>query len=229
MKTSFHKILALLLAVLVTLISLPLIFFAVAESGDYTGGDIDPVTGEPVICKHTKTTVYEAVAPTCIEPGNAAYTKCDECGVIISGDATPIPATGIHTVGDWLHNGDGHWHYCTVCEQNVDTAAHTLTWVVVTPATLEADGLKKEVCSVCGYETGNTEVLNKLENHKPGDINDDGVVNNKDLTRLFQKLSGLNVKVNDAALDVNGDGKENNKDITTLFKYLSGWDNITLS
>jgi DNA-binding CsgD family transcriptional regulator len=33
---------------LVTLISLPLIFFAVAESGDYTGGDIDPVTGKKV-------------------------------------------------------------------------------------------------------------------------------------------------------------------------------------
>ena len=176
-------------------------------------------------------TVNENVVPaTCGANGSHdEVVYCTECETELSRVTKTDLATGNHTVGDWNFDASNHWHYCTVGEQNVDTAAHTLTWVVVTPATLEADGLKKEVCSVCGYETGNTEVINKLENHKPGDINDDGVVNNKDLTRLFQKLSGLNVKVNDAALDVNGDGKKNNKDITTLFKYLSGWDNITLS
>lgn len=58
----------------------------------------------------------------------------------------------------------------------------------------------------------------------PGDINNDGVVNNKDLTRLFQYQSGWVVDVNENALDVNGDGSINNKDLTRLFQYLSGWD-----
>ena len=61
-------------------------------------------------------------------------------------------------------------------------------------------------------------------NHIPGDIDGDGEVNNKDLTRLFQYLSDWDVEVNEAALDVNGDGKVNNKDLTRLFQYLSDWD-----
>lgn len=60
--------------------------------------------------------------------------------------------------------------------------------------------------------------------HTPGDINDDGKLNNKDATRLMQYLSGWNVDVIPEALDVNGDGKLNNKDVTRLLKYLSGWD-----
>ena len=58
----------------------------------------------------------------------------------------------------------------------------------------------------------------------PGDINGDGEVNNKDVTRLFRYLSGYDVEVVEAALDVNGDGSVNNKDLTRLFRYLSGYD-----
>ena len=64
----------------------------------------------------------------------------------------------------------------------------------------------------------------KIADYIPGDINNDGVVNNKDLTRLFQYLSDWNVAVNEPALDVNGDGNVNNKDLTRLFQYLSDWN-----
>ncbi len=64
------------------------------------------------------------------------------------------------------------------------------------------------------------EILLKL----CGDVNDDGSVNNKDLTRLFQYLSDWDVEINEAALDINGDGSVNNKDLTRLFQYLSDWD-----
>ncbi len=67
---------------------------------------------------------------------------------------------------------------------------------------------------------GNVEV----RTHVPGDINGDGSVNNKDVTRLFQYLSDYDVQVNESALDVNGDGSVNNKDLTRLFQYLSDWD-----
>lgn len=69
-------------------------------------------------------------------------------------------------------------------------------------------------------EGGDIHIIEYL----PGDINNDGEVNNKDVTRLFQYLSGWDVEVCEKALDVNGDGNVNNKDMTRLFQYLSNWD-----
>ena len=54
----------------------------------------------------------------------------------------------------------------------------------------------------------------------PGDINGDGSVNNKDLTRLQRWLKYHDVDVVALNLDVNGDGKINNKDLTRLQRYL---------
>lgn len=65
---------------------------------------------------------------------------------------------------------------------------------------------------------------NYFKDHTPGDINKDGDIDNKDLTRLFQYLSNWEVEVNEDALDVNGDGSVNNKDLTRLFQYLSNWE-----
>ena len=75
-------------------------------------------------------------------------------------------------------------------------------------------------CTCCGKELSREAVAG----HIPGDITGDGVVNNKDLTRLFKYLTGFDVEVVEAALDINGDGSVNNKDQTRLFRYLSGYD-----
>ena len=69
-------------------------------------------------------------------------------------------------------------------------------------------------------ENGAVEVIEYI----PGDINDDGEVNNKDVMTLFYYLSGLDYFVVEDALDVNADGEVNNKDVMTLFYYLSGLD-----
>jgi hypothetical protein len=56
----------------------------------------------------------------------------------------------------------------------------------------------------------------------PGDINGDGTVNNKDVTRLQKHLKGDEVEVMAFNLDTNGDGSVNNKDLTRMQKYLKG-------
>ena len=55
-----------------------------------------------------------------------------------------------------------------------------------------------------------------------GDANEDGNLNNKDVTALFKYVSGSDVRVNEISADVNGDNSINNKDVTLLFRFLSG-------
>lgn len=59
-----------------------------------------------------------------------------------------------------------------------------------------------------------------------GDINNDGTVNAKDLTRLMKYISGE--KVEAYGVDLNGDGKENAKDLTRLMKYIADPDSVKI-
>ena len=56
----------------------------------------------------------------------------------------------------------------------------------------------------------------------PGDINGDGIVNIKDITRLVNYLNDNSAyEVINKALDVNGDGVVSIKDVTRLEAYLN--------
>lgn len=57
--------------------------------------------------------------------------------------------------------------------------------------------------------------------YTPGDINNDGRINTKDLTRLIKYINHESVDYNEQALDVNGDGKVNTKDLTRLLRYIN--------
>ena len=71
---------------------------------------------------------------------------------------------------------------------------------------------------------GATTTTTTLTTTVAGDINGDGVVNAKDLTRLMKYLSSGTVEVAWNAVDVNGDGVENAKDLTRFKKYMAGSD-----
>ncbi len=155
-----------------------------------------------------------AVPPTCGEPGLSEGQHCGVCGQVLAAQST------------------------------VDALGHSYIYTVGTAPTTEEEGWLLAGCSVCSHET--TVVLPVLSEVDytlvdgqfvwnntdygifafaiPGDINGDGSVNNKDLTRLFQYLSGYEVEVEETRIDINGDGSVNNKDLTRLFQYLSGYE-----
>ena len=57
-----------------------------------------------------------------------------------------------------------------------------------------------------------------------GDVNSDGKVDRKDLTRLAQYFARWSVEVDMDASDANGDGKVDRKDLTRLAQYFARWD-----
>ncbi|MBO4733583.1 MAG: leucine-rich repeat protein [Clostridia bacterium] len=132
--------------------------------------------------------------------------------------------THTHTLGEWLSDAENHWHICADCGEKIDEAEHTASdWITDIKPTIENAGHKHIACTVCGYTLAQEDIP-QLPAYIPGDINGDGEINNKDLSRLFQYLSDWDVAVNEAALDINGDGSVNNKDLTRLFQYLSDWE-----
>lgn len=66
-----------------------------------------------------------------------------------------------------------------------------------------------------------------IRNHVPGDLNGDGIVNNKDLGLLQRYINRWAVDIIEAAADVNADGVVNNKDLGLVQRKINRWD-ITL-
>lgn len=136
---------------------------------------------------------------------NACDTDCNKCGAVR--EVAPHPYEGVTT--DATCGAEGKTVYtCPVCgdsytESHPATGAHTY------------DDDYDATCNVCGAER--TIVI-------PGDVNDDGERNNRDLVLLLRFLNGWKVRINVDAADVDGDGKPGMKDVALLQQYLNGWD-----
>jgi lactocepin len=63
----------------------------------------------------------------------------------------------------------------------------------------------------------------------PGDVNGDGVIDNRDVAVLRRYIAGWSgVSVTLAAADVNDDGVIDNRDVAILRRYIAGWSGIKL-
>lgn len=76
-----------------------------------------------------------------------------------------------------------------------------------------------------GFDIVNGNIT--IIDYTPGDVNDDGAINGKDVTLIRRYNANYDVEINENAANVNGDYVINGKDVTLLRRYNAGYD-VTL-
>ena len=113
----------------------------------------------------------------------------------------------------------------------------TLKFMVATTATVN-DRLNIEISyregDIYDYDTNNVnfDIVNgfiTVIDYMPGDVNDDGVINGKDVTLIRRYNAGIkDGTFNESAADVNDDGVINGKDVTLIRRYNAGGYGVKL-
>ena len=93
-----------------------------------------------VYCSHKDTVYFPAVASTCIKHGRRAYTLCNDCGNVISGDSSELPFAD--HVGEATCVSKAVCKVCGVSYGEIDSNNHKNTHVV---------GHKDATCCEKGY------------------------------------------------------------------------------
>lgn len=112
---------------------------------------------------HTEDNGTVTVPATAENDGLKTFA-CSVCGYVMR--TVTIPKLGeehTHSFStDWKHDSTSHWHECD-CGEKSDIANHISSeWIVKVPATVEADGVKIKVCTVCGTEL-DRRAIDKLQ------------------------------------------------------------------
>ncbi len=107
----------------------------------------------------------------------------------------------------------GEWHD-TVCESDL------------MPDGLHPSGKGQKI--MAEYMMAEMISLGVFNDNSPkpesGDVNSDGKVDRKDLTRLAQYFARWSVEIDNIQSDANGDGTVDRKDLTRLAQYFARWD-----
>ena len=130
----------------------------------YTPGAVDILyyTTNPTgteECAHPSTTLIDALAATCTEPGFSGSTVCDDCGITVA-EGTEIAALGHDIIADagfpatctsaGLTDGE-HCSRCdyAVAQESIPALGHSYISEVTTAATCAQDGVQTYTCSRC--------------------------------------------------------------------------------
>lgn len=187
---------------------------------------------------------------TCEEDGQKSI-HCEVCGFPVEETIETIPALG-HDMGEAVvvdptctENGSST-RSCSRCDHKevevIEALGHSYGEAVVVDATCTEAGTSTVKCERCGDEQVTIiealghdfvdGVCTRCGEHEDqpnpdvivGDVNGDGVVNSKDLTRLMKYIAGDPDAKLEGNGDINGDEKVNSKDLTRLMKIIAGAD-----
>ncbi len=133
--------------------------------------------------RHNEIT-HEAKAPNCTEVGWDEYTTCGECGY---STYTEIPSLGGHEWGLWkiliqpTAERDGFKsRQCVACDETENEYAAYASGDIDGDGTLTNSDMTVAVRALAGFDTANTTCM---------DVNYDGILNNRDIIALIQKLA----------------------------------------
>lgn len=97
-----------------------------------------------------------------------------------------------------------------------------------TPITVTYDSGSTFDCELEPVEFSIVNGTIEITDRTPGDANDDGVVDLKDVAYIRRWVAEWDVTINEANSDVNGDGIVNLKDVALIRRYIAGGWNVIL-
>ena len=145
---------------------------------------------------HTHRYATDIRQPSCTLAGLTTH-RCTDCGYTTTETASAI---GHHKA--WATDDTHHTYLCEGCGWIEDSGEH------IYDDDTDAD------CDTCGH-------LRQIVTVIPGDADNNGKVNNRDLGRLQQYLNEWAVTVDFDACDLDGNGKVNNRDLGLLQRLLN--------
>ena len=111
----------------------------------------------------------EAQEPVCTGTGNKEYYGCVGCGAMYdSADGAKkvtmldVGTKGDHDYGEWKYTEEEHYRACKNCGKQADKSKHYYKFVTVKEPTDTTEGLREEVCVICGKKSGKTETIDKV-------------------------------------------------------------------
>jgi len=159
-------------------------------------------------CAHKNTTDVSATEPTCTEIGYTAGVYCNDCEKYISGH-TEIPVTD-HSYTVLQKNETHHWFKCATCTATSGNTTHTWDEGVV------SGNVKTYTCTLEGCGQTKTE---EVETVVPGDLDQNGVVDNDDLVYLLMYTFFSDEYPVNQDCDFDKSGEIDNDDLVYLLMY----------
>ena len=174
---------------------------SVTTIGDYAFSGCDSMTS---------ITIPDSV----ITIGEYAFDDCDSLAIVTIPDSVSFIGKGVlwncHSVEVYYGGSLDQWN--AIDKSDLSTEESEDRWILYYDVYLYL-GYKIVVADIVFNSTG------PVENPTPGDLNDDGKINSRDVIALMKLVLTPNAEVT-AANDLNDDGKINSRDVILLMKLV---------